>query len=307
MDVRLKHVVAVAKSGSFTAAAREIGVSQSAVTRGVADLERQIGYDLFQRTARGALLTEFGHTFAVRAARLLDDEQALLNLDPRIREPFAGVLRLGVCPAILEWALIRAVATLKMRHPKIQFEVVGGPFERMAPMLRNGGIDLLIGFDEALNGWTDIRRDALWELKTSLFVRKGHPILTEPNIDGKLVSRFEIVAPSDSLPYGALIRALYDDHGVDWRKYIHVADFFPLVKKIVENSDAIGMVVNSHVASPSFQAKFDIIEGFELCQPTALCCASRAKWESGPIARAFIAAMRAFRDPIHRPLVELTE
>jgi DNA-binding transcriptional LysR family regulator len=58
MDVRLKHAVAVAKCGSFTAAAKLIGVTQSAVTRAVADLERQLGYDLFHRTARGAFLTD---------------------------------------------------------------------------------------------------------------------------------------------------------------------------------------------------------------------------------------------------------
>lgn len=67
LDTRLNHVVAVARAGSFTAAAGIAGVTQSAITRSVADLERQIGYSIFVRTSRGAILTEQGRDFAERA------------------------------------------------------------------------------------------------------------------------------------------------------------------------------------------------------------------------------------------------
>ncbi len=305
MDVRLKHVVAVAKSGSFTGAAQLIGLTQSAVTRGVADLERQIGYDLFYRTARGALLTDLGRAFAERAARLLDDEQELLKGDLDLTDPFTGVLRVGVCPAILEWALTDAVATLKKRHHHIQFEVVGTTFERMAPMLRNGGVDIVLGVDEAFREWADIKRDPLWALRTALFVRKDHPLLAQTAISREMVSQYEIVSPSESRPYGALIRALYESQGIDWRKRVHIADYFPIVGQVVENSDALGVVATSHVSTASFRTKFEVVRGFSLWGPTPICCATRAKWEQGPIARAFVLAMRAFGDPTHRPLTPL--
>src|SRR5580692_11579025 len=97
LDPRLNHLVAVARCGSFTAAAQSIGVSQSAVTKGVADLERQLGYSLFHRTARGALLTEKGSDFLERAARLLEDARELLEGSPN-SDPYAGTLRIGVAP-----------------------------------------------------------------------------------------------------------------------------------------------------------------------------------------------------------------
>ncbi|MBR0858052.1 LysR family transcriptional regulator [Bradyrhizobium liaoningense] len=306
MDVRLKYVVAVAKSGSFTAAAHLVGVTQSAVTRAVADLERQIGYDLFYRTARGALLTDLGGTFAERAARLLDDEHELLKGDPRITDPFSGVLRIGVCPAMLEWALSSPIATLKTRHPRMRFEVVGGPFERMAPMLRNGGVDVVVGFDEAFKEWSDITRHPLWRLKTSLFVRKKHPLLNESSISREKMSEFEIVSPSESRPYGALIRTLYESQGVDWRKRVHIADYFPIVAHLVENSNAVGVVTTSYSRAATFRSKFDVLAGFKLWGMTPICCATGAKWELGPMARTFIAAMRAFGDPVHRPLTRST-
>ena len=55
LDRRLLYVVATAKYGSFTAAAEKVGVTQSAITKSIGDLERQIGYLLFNRTARGVI------------------------------------------------------------------------------------------------------------------------------------------------------------------------------------------------------------------------------------------------------------
>jgi DNA-binding transcriptional LysR family regulator len=304
MDARLKHVVAVARCGSFTAAAKLVGVTQSAVTRGVADLERQLGHDLFHRTARGALLTDAGKSFAERAARLLDDERELLAGDARIADPFDGVLRLGVSPAILEWAILDPIAALKAKYPGLRFEIVGSPFERMAPLLRNGGVDIVLGLDDAFGDWPDFTRHPLWELKAALFGRKGHPLLDAAPITREKVARYEILSPSESRPYGSLIRALYESQGIDWRKRVHVVDYFPLVRRLVETSDALGVVTTAYMSTPAFQKKFQAIDGFGLWGPTQVCCATRARSAPGPIARAFIAAMRNLGDPVHRPLVE---
>src|SRR5580658_2476137 len=98
LDQRFNHLVAVARCGSFTAAAQAIGVTQSAVTKGVADLERQLGFAVFHRTARGALLTEKGSDFVERAARLLDDARELLDGSSSPNDPYTGTLRIGVSP-----------------------------------------------------------------------------------------------------------------------------------------------------------------------------------------------------------------
>lgn len=303
MDARLKHVVAVARSGSFTSAAKLVGVTQSAVTRAVADLERQLGYELFHRTARGALLTESGRSFAERAGRLLDDERELLRGDPRITDPFDGVLRLGVSPAILEWAVLEAIVSLKAKHPHLRFQIVGSPFEAIAPMLRNGGVDIVLGLTDAFSEWPDFKRHPLWELRGVLFARKGHPLAADRAITREKIARYEIVSPSESRPYGGLIRTLYESQGIDWRTRVHVIDHFPLVQALVENSDALGVVTTSFASSSVFQRKFAAIEGFSLSGPTQVCCATRARSDLGAIPRAFIAAMRDFGDAVHRPLV----
>ena len=293
LDPRLAHVVAVARCGSFTAAAQAIGVTQSAVTKGVADLERQLGYSMFHRTARGALLTEKGSDFVERASRLLDDARELLEGAPHNSDPYAGALRIGVAPASLEWRLMNPLTNLLYRYPNMRFEVSGASFERMVQLLRNGAVDVALGLDAAFAEWPDLRREPVPELETTLFVRKGHPALESVPATLADLAQYDFVAPSDSRPFGATIRDIYESQGVEWQKRLHVIDYFPTVRRIVATSNTLGVVSLRHAASATFKREFAVLEHLVAFEPAKMCCAVRARWEIKPVVRAFIAAVQA--------------
>ncbi|HEX3916941.1 MAG TPA: LysR family transcriptional regulator [Caulobacteraceae bacterium] len=292
LDPRLNHVVAVARTGSFTAAAQTIGLTQSAVTKGVADLERQLGYAIFHRTARGALLTEKGSDFVERAARLLDDARALLEAPSGTTDAYAGPLRIGVCPASLEWRLIGPLANLLARHPSIRFDVSGGSFERMVQLLRNGAVDVAVGLDAAFSEWPDLRRERVPDLETTLFVRRGHPALAKVPATFADLAQHDFVAPSDSRPFSSVIRHVFESQGVEWRTRLHFIDYFPIVRRIVATSDAVGVVSYTHASTLRFQRDFELLEHLVLFDSTRMCCAVRGRWESKPAVRAFISAMQ---------------
>ncbi|MEZ6024310.1 MAG: LysR family transcriptional regulator [Hyphomonadaceae bacterium] len=296
LDNRLNHVVAVARAGSFTAAAGLVGVTQSAITRSIADLERQIGYSIFVRTPRGAILTEQGRDFAERAQKLIEDTKDLLQRPQGDEDAYAGVLRIGVCPASMEFRLIDPLARLLKKHPSIKLDVSGGTFERTVQQLRNGSIDVAVGFDAAFADWPDLRRQAIAnEDGGRMFVRRGHPLLKERRVSLKSLAKYDFVSPSDSRPYGAAIRAVYEDQGIDWRKRLHVIDFFPLVRKIVATSDAIGvMLVDVDEQPASFRTQFEVLNTVSVVSdPSPLCCAIRARWEPRPAAKAFMAVLQS--------------
>lgn len=296
LDPRLNHLVAVARYGSFTAAAQSIGVTQSAVTKGVADLERQLGYSVFHRTARGVLLTEKGGEFVERAARLLEDARQLLEGPSANADPYAGVLRIGVCPASLEWRLINPLTRLLTRHPNIRFEISGASFERMVQLLRSGGVDVALGLDAAFADWSDLRREPVPELETTLFVRKNHPALGRGPVTAEEVAQYPLVSPSESRPFGSVIRDIYESQGIDWSTRLHIIDYFPIVRRIVASSDAIGVVSLSHAASRAFRREFEVLEHLVPLEGAHMCCAYRSRWEAKPAVRAFVRAMQADGD-----------
>jgi DNA-binding transcriptional LysR family regulator len=296
LDRRLNHVVAVAHYGSFTRAAENTGITQSGITKSIADLERELGYPLFYRTARGALQTEAGRDFVDRAIRLLEDARTLLTGDDQRKDPYAQALRIGVCPASLEWLLAAPMAALLTRHPSIRFELVGASFERAIQLLRTGAVDVAVGFEDAFSEWTEVKREPVATLRATLFVRKGHPILETPSPTHVDLAKYNFVVPSDSRPYGTTIRTIFDDAGVSaWKRHVHTIDYFPIVKRIVATSDAVGVTTMEYASSESFAISFARVPGESSFPPAPLSCAYRSRWEPSPPVRAF---MRALRDKV---------
>lgn len=293
LDPRLNYVVAVSRCGSFTAAAGSVGVTQPAITKSIADLERQVGFEIFHRTSRGAMLTEQGRDFVERAARILDDATDLLRGKRGSEDPFAGVLRIGVCPASLKWRLVEPLAALIKRRPSISLDVSGASFERMVQQLRNGTVDVAVGFEAAFADWPDIQREPVDPLRSTLFVRRGHPILERGTLTHADLAVFKMISPSDSRPYGTRIRNVYESQGVDWRKRIHIVDYFPIVRRIVATTDAIGIVTTAYTESAAFLRDFVALDDLELLPPSPLCCAFRARSEPPPAARAFVSELRS--------------
>lgn len=292
LDRRLNHVVAAARQGSFTLAAERVGVTQSAVTKSVAELERELGYLIFNRTARGIVLTEDGRLFIERAARLLDDAANLMQGRAASRDPYAGILRIGVCPASLEWQLIEPVTLLLKRHPAIRVEITGGTFESVVQAVRTGQVDVALGFEAAFSEHPEILREQLPPLRTTLYVRRNHPILERQPVTLEDLSKYPFVAPSDSRPYGAGIRHWYESSGIDAQQMIHVVDFFPMARRIVATTDAIGAIAVQFTRGEDFTRHFARVPFFESFPLQPLCWATRSRWEPRPAVRAFAKACR---------------
>ncbi|WP_176595055.1 MULTISPECIES: LysR family transcriptional regulator [Sphingobium] len=296
LDRRINHVVAIAHAGSFTKAALAVGISQSGITKSVADLEDELGISLFYRTAKGATLTEEGRDFVERAERLLDDARMLLAGSHERRDIFAQTLRIGVCPSSLESLLVDTLVTLLSRHPSIRFDVVRLTFEHAAQLLRTGAIDIGIGFEEAFSEWGEFKCENIATMRLSFFVRKGHPILDVEEVSAAELGAYNVILPSDSRPYGPAVRSLLGEYG-DWRRRLHVIDFFPIVTRIVQSSDTIGLARQGFTQTAEFAEAFAHVPADHLLPQMRLCCATRARRDPSPAVRALIQVLRETLSP----------
>lgn len=297
LDVRLNYIVAVSREGSFTGAAKAIGVTQPAVTKSIADLEREIGYAIFYRTPGGAVPTEHGKSFIERAARLLEDARDLLRNPVQAGDAYATTLRVGVSPASMEWQIVEAIEMLLTRHAAIRLETTGGSFERIVHQLRNGAIDIAVGLDEAYAGWPELERKQIGMLESDLFVRKDHPLAERSALLAGDLAVFDFVTQPESKPYGDIIRGFYDAAGERWRHRMHIVDYFPTAARIVRTTDAIGMVQRAYTRTASFKRYFVPLNIDEaIFPPSRLCCAYRQHRDFTPSMRAFVAALRHGND-----------
>ncbi|GAA1503027.1 LysR family transcriptional regulator [Nocardioides humi] len=137
----------VAAQGSFSAAARSLGMTQSAVSQHVAALEREAGTALVDRGTRPMELTEAGSVLVrhgrVILAQLDGAEQALAAITGRR----AGRLRLGSFPTALTTFVPEAVRTLRATAPELVLTVVDDHMQGLVPRLTAGELDLAVVYE----------------------------------------------------------------------------------------------------------------------------------------------------------------
>ncbi|KPI20196.1 transcriptional regulator, LysR family [Actinobacteria bacterium OK006] len=146
MDLRhLKYFLAVAETRSFTHAAANCYVAQSALSQQIARLEKEVGAQLFSRTSRSVRLTAAGELLEPLARRILADvDNAQAALDA-LAGPRRGRLRLGFMqtPAS-SFDLVEVMAEYHSRHPGVDFHVVNAPSSEMAAAVLSGALDLAV-------------------------------------------------------------------------------------------------------------------------------------------------------------------
>ncbi|WGE31680.1 LysR family transcriptional regulator [Actinobacillus genomosp. 2] len=90
----LKYFCTAAQTLNFREAANQLAVSPPVITRVINELEIELGEQLFKRTTRNIVLTNFGEEFLLHAKHLLDDSEKLFNLGKKQQDEMAGIVRI---------------------------------------------------------------------------------------------------------------------------------------------------------------------------------------------------------------------
>ncbi|MDP4299700.1 LysR family transcriptional regulator [Leptothrix discophora] len=174
--VQLRHLIALADSGSFSRSAEALFLTQPALSRSIRALEDELGQPLFDRVGRRNELTPFGREVLARARQLVFEAEELAASGRQMREGQAGRLRLGLGSgpgALLMTPLLLHMAT---QHPKVQVEIARGQTGLLVEQLRGRQLDALVVDARSVEPATDLRVDALAELRGTFLCRPGHPL-----------------------------------------------------------------------------------------------------------------------------------
>ncbi|WP_277210368.1 LysR family transcriptional regulator [Isoptericola croceus] len=144
---RLRVLAAVARTGSVTAAARELHYAQPSVSHHLARLETEAGIPLLQRAGRGVRLTEAGRLLADRAGEIIarvEGAQRELDALAGLR---AGRARLAAFPSALATIVPDAVTRLRDQHPGLGVGLVEAEPPEAVAALRAGEVDVALVFE----------------------------------------------------------------------------------------------------------------------------------------------------------------
>jgi DNA-binding transcriptional LysR family regulator len=176
----MQMFVRVAEVGSFSSAARDLGIGQSTISKQIAALESRVGADLIIRTSRSLTLTESGRDFYDSAVRLLEDFEAATAKIGRGQKTPRGVVRAAIPPTFGRFYVVPRLKSFLDRYPEISVEMTIPDSRRS---LVGARIDVAISMREPVDSTLIARKIAETPLVTvatpSYFNQYGVP--SHPN------------------------------------------------------------------------------------------------------------------------------
>ncbi|GHI41062.1 LysR family transcriptional regulator [Streptomyces violascens] len=206
MDLRqLEYFVAVAEEQNFTRAAERVHISQSGVSAQIRQLERELGAELFDRSARTVTLTVAGKAALEHAREALAAAGAVGQAVGEVTGLIRGRLTVGMVTGCTITPLFEALSAFHQAHPRVEISLIEDNSDRLVDGVRAGTVDLaLIGTATA----TPEGLDALTIISERLVVAvpAGHPLAKRRRV----TLRDLIAHPIVCMPPGTGLRTVFD-------------------------------------------------------------------------------------------------
>ncbi|MEU3492083.1 LysR family transcriptional regulator [Kitasatospora cineracea] len=225
----LRTLVTVARLGSFSAAALELGYTQSAVSQQIAALEAELGAPLLHRRPVGP--TGAGERMVEHARLLLERMDAARADVRRLSVPDRPQLLVAVSPLAMDPAVARALAKVRQDDPRLRVRVRVLPRRAVAAEVAAGGCAVGVtdgytapGGPLALGDLGPVRQAGLGEEPCAVLCPAGHPLHRRTGVDlGQLADAGWLDAPAVAAPLadlrtatgGGAFPAVADYEGLD--------------------------------------------------------------------------------------------
>ena len=178
MNLRhLEHLLAVAETGSFSRAATQCHVTQSALSRSIQTLENDLGTRLIDRVGKHNELTPFGQTVAIRARRMVLDAAELRRSAEFLKQGNIGAIRIGLGSGPSAMLMTPFLRYMALEHPGVEVGITPGATEQQITQLRQRDFDALVIEKRRIAPAPDLVIEPLSEMHAGFICRAGHPLL----------------------------------------------------------------------------------------------------------------------------------
>ncbi|KUZ58489.1 LysR family transcriptional regulator [Burkholderia ubonensis] len=171
-------LLTVIDKGSFSAAARALGRTPSAVSMAIANLEAELGLVLFDRGTREPTPTAAMAALLPDARSIAERLQALRAHAQHLSEGVEDTLRIGIAAEIDGGPVARALTAVAAKYPALAISVVTAPQDVIVDALHRSAVDLCVAFG-GLDLHPQERIHALWTETLVAVAAPGHPLIAE--------------------------------------------------------------------------------------------------------------------------------
>ena len=176
------HLATAARCGSLTAAARDLGLSQPALSKSIRSFERSLGVRLLERGRFGVRATAYGDAVIARGSvieaeiRGVSEEIAALRRAGNVR------VSMGCGPSEATRLLPEALARLRRHHPELRVTVLYGLNETLMPMVKKGEIEFALSSVPRTASDPDLKHRILHSDSAAVIARPDHPLAKQARV-----------------------------------------------------------------------------------------------------------------------------
>jgi DNA-binding transcriptional LysR family regulator len=241
MEIRqLRALVAIAETGTFTAGALRVHLTQAAISMQIRQLEREVRAPLFIRAPRRVILTEAGEVLIVRARNVLREHDAALAELAEMNEAEHGRLRIGSASAMVSTEQLPPVLReLRARHTYAEISVVSGTSDALVRQILSGDLDVaFVSLPVEARG---IKTEILSRDELVAIASPRHPLAKQRVISARALGSEKLILGER----GGNTRRLIDEFFI--KAGVHPAVTMELsrqdgVKRMVEAGMGVGIV-----------------------------------------------------------------
>jgi len=289
---RLRALVAVARAGGFSAAARALGRTQSSISQAVAALEDDAGELLVVRDGRRTHLTEAGRVLVEHGERVLaalDDARGALAA---LRDVTAGRLALGASDTFAVHLLPPALAAFRARHPGVELRLDNRPSPALAARVGERALDLAVVSTPVQAA--RVRVTALAPLPEVAICAPDHPLARRRRVDPAALAAHPLVLLDRTTAARAHLDAALARAGAAPRVAMEMSSL-EVIKRLVALGFGVSVV-------PAFAVTAEVARGELAALPLRGAGPARQVAIAVPAAGGLSRAARAFIDILRQTL-----
>jgi len=227
----LSAFIAVAESGSFSAAAELLHLTQPAVSKRIALLENQLGSPLFDRIRRQVFLTEAGRTLLPRACSILQQLQAakrdIVDLSGAVR----GNLSIAFSHHIGLHRLPPYLKQYSQQYPDVSLDALFVDSEKAYEKILAGEAELAV-ITLSPDAHPDVIATPLWRDPLAFVCSPQHPLHLRDNVDLPLLSQLDAILPGEDTYTGKIASQLFSQQSISIKRSM-TTNYLETIKMMV--------------------------------------------------------------------------
>lgn len=290
-SAQIRCLLAIARSTSFSQAARAVGISTASLHRAAREIETILQKPLYQPTKYGLILSPVGLELA-RKIGLATREIEAADDDIRYLDGVeSGRISIGTLPMSGAYLIGAAIADLTNQFPEARVSITNSPYGILLNSLRTGAIDIIFGVLRRPDWAIDIEEEPLFYDPYCIVARAGHPLASLPSISISDLTHYDWIAPGEGSPRRRYYDALFE--GEERRPRIGIeTSSLSTIRSIIAQSDRLTLVNRHEVEIEERLKLVSILKWTPSLPPMQKGITTRSDWHPTPIQSRFMNLLR---------------